>query len=96
MGFRSRKSIVILGGWSAFEDVDELDESGLSRSKRFDPHSTKLPTPDNYELDVLLKAGVPLQQTRTKVLSPDAVLLADALASMDDKEFEELNENNKQ
>lgn len=95
MGFRSRKSYVILGGWSAFEDVDELDESGLSRSKRFDPHSTKLPTPDKYELDVLLKSGVPLQQTRTKVLAPDAVLLADALASMDDEQFEELNENNK-
>lgn len=96
MGFRARKSVTIIGGWSAFEDVDELDENGLSRSKRYCPHSDKLPEPEKYDLDVLLKAGVPLQQTRTKVFTPNAVLLADALSEMDDKEFQQIQTNNEQ
>lgn len=96
MGFRNRKSYVILGGWSAFEEVDELDETGRSRSKRFDPHSQKLPDAEKYEVETLLKAGIPLQQTRTKILAPNAVLLGDALAEMSERNFEELEQNNKQ
>lgn len=96
MAFRARKNYVLLGGWSSLESVDEIDETGRSRSVRFNPHREKLPPIEQFELDTLLKAGVPLQQTRTKILAPDASVIADALAAAEESDFKQVLETNQQ
>lgn len=94
MGFRYRPSFTLVGGFAAFEDVENVNEDGLTLRKKFNPHKQHLPPCENYELDTLLKAGVPLQQTRSKFLAPNAVGVADALADLEDSDFEQLKENN--
>lgn len=95
MAFRARPSMVLMGGWSALEDVDEVDpDTGRTTHKRFNPHTEKLPPIENYEIETLLKAGVSLQQTRTKVLAPNVTGLVDSLASLSDEEFQDTMEKN--
>ena len=90
MAFRCRPSMVILGGWSAFEDVDEVDvDTGRTTHKKFNPHLEKLPSIENFELENLMKAGVPLQQTRTKVLAPNVTGIVESLAALPEEDFEE-------
>lgn len=96
MAFRCRPSMVVLGGWSALEDIDEIDvDTGRATHKKFNPHLEKLPPLENYELDNLLKAGVPLQQMRTKILAPNVTGLVESLAGLSDADFDETLESNK-
>lgn len=94
MPFRSRKSLIMLGGWSAFEDIDDVDmDSGRAVHKHRNCHTDKLPRPEQYDLEVLLKAGVPLQQVRTKVLPSDVTGLASAITDESVAQFNEQLEN---
>lgn len=95
MGFRARPSYCLVGGFAAFEDIDDVNEEGLTLRKRYNPHKDKLPPVEQFELETLLKAGVPLQQTRSKILSPSAVGVADAIAELEDSDFEQLKNDNK-
>lgn len=96
MAFRCRPSMVILGGWSAFEDVDEVDvDTGRTTHKKFNPHREKLPPIENFELENLMKAGIPLQQTRTKVLAPNVTGIVESLAALPEEDFAESVESYK-
>lgn len=95
MGFRARPSYTLVGGFAAFEDIDDVNEEGLTLRKRYNPHMEKLPPVEKFELETLLKAGVSLQQTRSKILAPSAVGVADAIAELEESDFKELKDNNK-
>lgn len=95
MSFRARPSYTLVGGFAAFEDVDDVNEEGLTLRKRYNPHKDKLPSVEKFELETLLKAGVSLQQTRSKILSPSAVGVADAIAELEHSDFNDLKDNNK-
>lgn len=97
MAFRSRQKMVLLGGWAALENVEERDpDTGVVRIRKYNPSDDVLPPAEKFELETLLKAGVPLQQVRTKILSPDVTPLAEALADAEDSQFESsLQQNNK-
>lgn len=66
-----------------FVESPEIDsETGRAsfvRSSDFDV----LPDKEDYDLDKMIKAGVPLQETRTNVLRPDVDGLVDALDKED-------------
>lgn len=97
MSFRSRKSFVLLGGWSAFEGVDEVDpESGRSVHKRINVHKEKLPDRAKFELDTLMKAGVPLQMTRTQILPSDVSGIAAAISEESAAQFDKTLSENEQ
>lgn len=57
----------------------ETGRASFVRSSDFDV----LPDKDDYDLEKMIKAGVPLQQTRTNVLRPDVEGLVDALDEKD-------------
>lgn len=95
MGFRVRPSYTLVGGFACFEDIDDVNEEGLTRRKRYNPHMDKLPPVEKFELETLLKAGVSLQQTRSKILAPSAVGVADAIAELEDSDFQQLKDENK-
>lgn len=97
MPFRSRKSIVLLGGWSAFEGVDEVEpESGRSVHKRVNVHKEKLPDRSKFALETLVKAGVPLQATRTQILPSDVTGLAAAISEENMAQFNQTLSENQQ
>ena len=97
MPFRSRKSFVLLGGWSAFEGVDEVEpESGRSVHKRVNVHKEKLPDKAKFELDTLMKAGVPLQMTRTQILPSDVSGIAAAISEEKVSQFNQTLSENQQ
>lgn len=95
MGFRARPSYTLVGGFAAFEDIDDVNEDGLTLRKRYNPHKDKLPPVETFELETLLKAGVSLQQTRSKILAPSAIGVADAIAELEQSDFNDLKDNNK-
>lgn len=69
----------------------ETGRASFVRSSDFDV----LPDKEDYDLEKMIKAGVPLQETRTNVMRPDVSGLVDALDK--DHIFKESDEvNNEQ
>lgn len=76
---------------------DEVDENGFVRTRLVASNRSDLPDTEKFDLDKLIKAGVPLEQTKTKLLGcRDAELVA-ALESVTEEQKPQLKEQlNKQ
>ena len=57
----------------------ETGRASFVRSSDFDV----LPDKEDYDLETMIKAGIPLQETRTNVMRPDVDGLVDALDKED-------------
>lgn len=90
MSFRCRQKFHVAGlaGFAAIEMVDDVNADGVSVVHIFNPHNTILPDGSMFDLVSLVKAKVPLEATRTKILGGDTMVIADAL-----NDYEETNNN---
>lgn len=64
-----RKSTLMPSAETFVEQV-HVDERGFATFERVSDF-TELPALEDYSLDRLIRAGVPLQETRTNILRPD-------------------------
>lgn len=71
---------------------DEVDEDGFVRTRLVASNRSDLPDTQKFELDKLIKAGVPLEQTNTKLLGCRDSELVVALESITDDQDSRLQE----
>lgn len=85
MGFRARDPFGVgcISGFHPVELVEDVNESGRGLVHLFDPSVATLPNQENFELEALVRAKVPLEKTNTKILGGDSLLVADALADLE-------------
>lgn len=100
MGFRARDPFGVgcISGFHPVELVEDVNESGRGLVHLFDPSVSVLPAQEMYDLESLVRAKVPLDKTNTKILGGDTLLVADALADLENEfgnGFAQLN-NDKQ
>lgn len=91
MPFRSRQKFHAAGlaGFAALEMVDDVDPDGVSVVHIFNPHNAVLPDGSMFDLVSLVKAKVPLEATRTKILGGDTMAIADALNDYEEPNIDE-------
>lgn len=94
MGFRARQPLMVFscGGLEIREPVEQQNEEGVSLVNLFNPHDTVLPSPDMFDLDMLIKAKVDLQKTNTKIFGGDIFGTADILNNLTEENGESSNE----
>lgn len=73
--FRCKQRFIPSGSCTIFLESDKVLENGIVERTKVDASSIVLPPVENYNLGVLLKAGVPLQQVNCKVISAKSVSL---------------------
>lgn len=73
--FRCKQRFVPSGSCTIFLESDKVLENGVVERTKIDVSSIVLPPVENYNLGVLLKAGVPLQQVNCKVISSNSISL---------------------
>lgn len=73
MSFNLRQNIPSTPFFVSSTYRDKIDENGFATSERVDD-SAPLPPPENFDLRVLLRAGVDVKKVQTRVLGQSAVL----------------------
>lgn len=84
----------VLSSLETFTERVSVNEDGKAVFERVSDF-LPLPDVDNFDLDRLLKSGVPLQETRTNILSPNLHDFVDAFDEQDifeQKKEEQVNE----
>lgn len=68
------------------ERVDSVDkDTGVVVAQNFFPMDEELPPIENFDLTMMVKAGVPLQKVSTKVVGTGFMAVADALNQVDNE-----------
>lgn len=71
--FRFKQRFIPSGSCAIFLESDKVLENGIVERIKVDASSIVLPPVENYDLGVLLKAGVPLKQVNCKLISAKSV-----------------------
>lgn len=76
--FRFKQRFIPSSSCTIFLESDKVLENGIVERSKVDASSVVLPPVENYNLGLLLKAGVLLQQVNCKVISAKSVSLNEA------------------
>lgn len=76
--FRCRQKFQLSGCHPIIVTDEKLLDSGVIEVSHVDISERVLPPPENFDLDLMLKAGVPLKQVNCKVITPTSAFLPDA------------------
>lgn len=87
--FRFKQRFVPSGSCIIFLESDKVLENGIVERTKVDASSIVLPPVENFKLDVLLKAGVPLNQVNCKLISAKSVSISES--DFEDKKPETAN-----
>lgn len=83
---RYRPNLDFVGGMAIKEVVDKIDpDKGSVVTQNFFPQLEVLPSAELFDLETMIKAGVPLQKTSTKIVGTDLGAVADALMILTQK-----------
>lgn len=76
------------------ERLDSVDkDTGVVVAQNFFPMDEELPSIENFDLTLMVKAGVPLQKVNAKVVGTGYMAVADALNQTDDENKPSNKEN---
>lgn len=73
---------------SMIERVDVTDrETGVVVCQNFFPMNERLAPSEMFDTELMIRSGVPLKQTNTKVLGSGVMAVAEALNDIDDEKI---------
>lgn len=90
---RYRPNLDFRGGSTMVETLDHTDkDTGVVTSQDFYPQSEELPEPELFDIQSMVKAGIPIQKTSTKILGTSLGAVSDIFNN--DDNFNDKDDNN--